>query len=301
MALIKDSPRRGTLLKALARPWYRGRAKRDGQMIVLERPEPYEPRTEARIGFELARIRTPDDAVSFVSKFGLLGTRACSMSGDWPTPDPTASRLPSGLTAREPFTVFERAAEDLHKIVRTVLDVRKGANGDVAVLEQLRRDFGAKNPDATLTMTTVEGRRTMKARDLLPPEDFAPVDDRTVLTRASDWAAWGLNAGLLSANAWPYVFEPAQLFQGAHHQVGHLLVGVLPETLLGFCYLTVAQALANEPIARCAECQRVFVVDDGRQIFCLPTCASRARFRRFTENNQRKGKAKRHVKATRKK
>jgi hypothetical protein len=139
-------------------------------------------------------------------------------------------------------------------------------------------------------MTTAAGPRVVRTRDVLPPEAFAPVDDRTVLTRASEWAAWGLNDGLLAAHAWPYVFEPAQLFPDSNHQPGHFRIGVLPETLLGFCYLTIAQAVAHEPLARCPECQLFFVVDDGRQKFCTPTCANRARFQRWLAQPRNKAK-----------
>jgi hypothetical protein len=64
----------------------------------------------------------------------------------------------------------------------------------------------------------------MKARDVSNAQSFAN-DDRAVLVAASDWAAWGLNDGLASAE--PYVFEPAQLFPGAQTVPGGLRVGVL--------------------------------------------------------------------------
>ena len=69
---------------------------------------------------------------------------------------------------------------------------------------------------------------------------------------------------------------------------GGLRVGVLPDTLVGFCYLRVAYAIAKEPIAVCDECNLPFVVDDKRQKFCEPACANRARFRRFKTNQTAK-------------
>ena len=55
------------------------------------------------------------------------------------------------------------------------------------------------------------------------------------------------------------------------------------ETLLDFCYLTLAQGFATEPVAICEECNRASVVHHKRQIFCEQTCADRARFRRYKE------------------
>lgn len=267
------TPVRGSLLRSLARPWFRGRATRQGEMIVLDQMERYEPMREPRIGIELARVRTPDEAVSFVARFGLL---------DRPRNVPYWEPCPAD--GRQPFADFERAAEDLRKILRLIHDVRKATAGDADALAQLRKDFGPKNPDDDVTRHTASGTRTIKAREILSDEDFAEVDDRTILVRASDWAAWGLNDGLLQADAHPYVFEPAQIFPDSRAPPGHLRIGVLPETLLGFCYLTIAQAAAHEPLATCEECQRVFVVDDARQKFCDPKCAGRARFRRFKTN-----------------
>ena len=69
------------------------------------------------------------------------------------------------------------------------------------------------------------------------------------------------------------------------HPVRWSWVVLDPNTLLGFCYMTIAHAIASrEPLATCDECQRVFVVDDARQKFCNPKCAGRARFRRFKTN-----------------
>ncbi len=173
-------------------------------MIVMDGrgAEQYEPLSKSRMGLELARVRTPDEAVSFVTRFGLLGTPATITIGAWPPGAP----WPAGVVMREPFAVFERAAEDLRDILKTIVAVRKGADGDAAALARLRERFGPKNPNMDLTMHTSSGPRTVKARDVLPPDDFTPVDDRAVLVCASEWAAWGLHDGLFKADAHPYVF-----------------------------------------------------------------------------------------------
>jgi hypothetical protein len=269
-----QQPKRGTLLRPLARAWFRGPAVRVRDAIVMDgrRAERYEPLTEPRIGVELARVRTPDEAVSFVARFGMLNSKSLVLDGE-----------PCPVEIRQPFAEFERPAEDLRRILRTVLDVRKAAAGDQVALARVRRDFGPLDPDYDQRIETAAGTIFRKARDLYPADYFTQ-DDRTILIKASDWAALGLSNGLLQSQARPYVFEPAQLFPDARIAPGGLRVGVLPETLLGFCYLTVASMIASEPIAICDECNRVYVVNDKRQRFCEPACANRARFQRFKTN-----------------
>jgi hypothetical protein len=271
---------KGTLVQRLARPWFRGPAFQRGGLIVLDgkRAERYEPMQEPRIGVDLARVRTPSDAVTFVQRYGLLASSAGLLEGD---------RLPIELS--EPFANFERAAEDLREIARTILDVQKAINRDSAALARLRARFGPADPDAIVTVHGEGGASRIRASDWpgFTPDHFAAVDDRTVVSRASDWAAWGLNDGLMQGDARPYVFDPVQLFpDDPASAAGKLRIGILPESLLGFCYLSIADAAASkEPLEACEECQLPFVVDDARQRFCSEKCASRARFRRWKTAN----------------
>jgi hypothetical protein len=234
------------------------------------RAERYEPLLEPRIGVELSRVRTPDEAVSFVTRFGMLTQPRHLLEGE---------SCPAEIW--QPFADFERASEDLRRIHRTLSDVRKGSAGDREALARLRKDFGPLEPEKEQRIETAAGTVFIEARALYPPEYFSK-DERTILIKASDWAAGALNNGLIDAH--PCVFEPAQLFQDPRRAPGRLCVGILAETLLGFCYLTFAQALSTEPIAVCDECNRIFIVDDKRQKFCEPACANRARFRRFKDN-----------------
>lgn len=265
----KKGPTRGTLLQPLAYAWFRGPATRERDVIVMDgrRAVPYEPVLEPRLGVELARVRTPDDAVMFVKRFGLLTQPRGVLKGEPCPPD-----------LRQPFADFERAAEDLRRIFRTVLDVRQAAEGNQAALARVRQDFGPASPHADVRIETADGTVIRKARDWYPADYFTK-NDRTILIEASAWAADGLSNGLV--NARPYVFDPAQLFPNPATRPGGLRLGMIGESLLEFCYLTFADALANEPIARCDECNRPFVIDDKRQKFCEPACANRARFHRF--------------------
>lgn len=289
------TPVRGSLVRPRARPWFRGPATQQGDAIVMDgrHAERYDPMKESRIGIELARVRTPDDAVKFVTRFGLL---------DQPSHVFDFEPCPAG-EIRQPFTDFERAAEDLRAILHVMIAVRKASvTHDAAAMMRLRESFGGVLPDADITVNTDDGPSVVNSHDLLPDGSWAPADDRTVLVRASHWAAMSLWWGLRQADARACVIEPAE-----HDQTiapGGLRLGILPKTLLGFCYMTIAHAItATEPLATCDECQCVFVVDDARQRFCNPKCSGRARFRRFKTNQTvkttSKKKRSRHGKTTR--
>ena len=237
---------------------------------------PYQLRTEPRVGVELSRVRSPDDAAEFVRRFGMLT--------QLPSLDPRElSTLRSPL--RERYAVFEKTAFDLHIILETMLAVRRGNKGDAQAINQLHewcsvpedQEYHYKDP------STGEAR-VGKAGDFFSPaERNVGVDDRAILTFASEYAAQRVNKGLQSSgHATLRVFDRAHA--GEANVPGAWRIGLEQATLLTACYLSVALVLVDqEPIGICAEqsCQRVFFVTDGRQRFCTATCANRARFKRY--------------------
>jgi len=61
-----------------------------------------------------------------------------------------------------------------------------------------------------------------------------------------------------------------------------------PANLLGHAYAEAAHLIVQRaPLTQCPECGRLFAVEHGRQKFCTPTCAGRARQRRFAERHKR--------------
>jgi hypothetical protein len=287
-----------TLLRPLSRRWLRGPAWQDGESIVLDcdRAEEYQPLAEPTVGLDLTSVRTPADAVAFATRFGLLRSSSAETIGDRPA------------LAREPFVQFAEAASKLRDIVENALDVRDAVDGDADALARLRSNFVVPDDHNVIVSKQIFSKKNsnqvvrvvkqvVKAREILSREKrLVDADDRTILIHASDWSALGLSGGLIDAR--PYVFDRAGT--GEAVPPGQLRVGILPETLLEVCYLTTALALAEkEPLEICPECRRVFIVEDGRQKFCTPTCASRARFRRFQEKQSSKRKGARHGKATR--
>jgi len=131
-----------------------------------------------------------------------------------------------------------------------------------------------------------------RAGDVLTAQDrLVDADDRSVVLRASHDTANRLNDGWALDEASPYVFDRA--FAGEPDaKPGTWRLGLAPSNLVGVAYLSVAVTLADQQqIGICEEttCRRAFFVTDGRQRFCTPACANRARHRRFRANRRRGG------------
>jgi hypothetical protein len=61
-----------------------------------------------------------------------------------------------------------------------------------------------------------------------------------------------------------------------------------PDDLLGHLFASAAHLIVQRaPLARCPECGRYFAVEHGRQQFCTPSCASRARYKRFAAKRKK--------------
>ena len=165
-------------------------------------------------------MRTPEDAVAFVRRFGLLRAtreRRCIITGE-----------DSDAPLHELFTEFKVEAAFLREILETVLLVRQGSNGDAESIRRLRaapviprdRDVIVQDPP-----TGEWGAR--RAGDLMSPvERFVDADDRTILMNASQWAADRLNASLQVNSAPPFVFDRA--FIGEPVPPGAWRIGMAP-------------------------------------------------------------------------
>ena len=278
-SMAKKSVRQSTsrtTVRQVNRRWLRGPARLEGDTIVVDyaRGTAWDPLSEPALGRELARVRTPDDAVAFAERFGLLRDGAEGID-----------RFPEALLpGREPFQVFAEAAESLRSITRTVLDVRSAVEGDAEALLRLAARFFTSEAEP-------EPHPGIPDWDP-PPQRIRATDDRSLLIHASHWSGWQLSIALKDTRA--FIYDRAE--RGESVSPGHLRVGILPRTLLDACYLTLAVSLADkDPLSICMECERLFVVEDARQKFCTPKCANRSRFRKHDQ----KRKAEANVKTTR--
>ena len=262
-------------LQPLALKWLRGPAWADHDDIVIDRTRAttYHPFAEPEIGIALARVRTPDDAVAFVERFGLLGHPYSARE----------QKAPPQL--REPFRDFELAADDLREILATARLVRHGANGDTEALAQLRNIVVIPEDHVLTSIDGTTGKVTKRrAGDAYSPEErFVGADDRTIVMYAHEYyVAQPLTEGIADA--------PLRLhdhtFIGESVPPGSLGIRIQPESLTSVCYLSVALALADkQPVGICVDptCERPFFITDRRQRFCSRTCGNRVRLQRFKE------------------
>lgn len=263
-------------LRPLAVEWLRGPAWIDGDDLVVDRSRAstYHPLAEPDVGIELARVRTPEDALAFVQRFGLL-RQPLSLPGQPLKP------------LRESFGAFEIDAEELRYILEKARLVRRGAETDPDAIGQLRQLLLIpENAEVSVCDEKTGEYVTRRAGDVYSPDErFVGVDDRTIVMYAHEYhVARRLNEGI--ADSPPCVYDRA--YMGESVSPGSLRVGVRPGTLAGVCYLSVALALADRmPVGVCADptCGRPFFITDRRQRFCSRACGNRVRFRRFTDRH----------------
>ena len=262
--------------------WLRGPTWIDGDDIVMSVVDatPYRMLAESDVGLELARVRTPAEALEFARRFGLLRAspsgRSMSLKVDPKSP------------LREPVALFETTAEDLRYVLDTIVLVRRGNQGDVTAVRELRRRLVIpEDADVSVRDPATDRYVTRRAGDVYSPrERFVGADERTILTYASEHAAQIVNDGLWSESP-VNVYDRA--FASESVPPGSWRVGTSPDTLATACYLSVALVLAEQrPIGICEDetCRRVFFIEDGRQRFCTAACANRARYRRYRQRQQ---------------
>jgi hypothetical protein len=294
----------------IARPapitWSRGRAWLDGDYVRMDRldAERYEPfRVQGELLPAITRVRSAEDVVAFVQRFGLL----------------------SGMDDHEKWKWYTSTAEHLRTIVRLHRAIAAASDGDEtarqhiwswaeqqrSVFELLAKEQQFDEAEVIRAITRQKMRATTLLDVPLKKASLAELETKidALLSRlASVIDSRNLPAMLLEAGAWiagefteklfgamPYVYDRSAA--GEAVRPGILRIGVRPLSLVQVCYLVLALALAEkEPLDVCPECERVFVIEDRRQKFCSPGCANRARFRRFqTKKAKSDGKKARKV------
>lgn len=277
--------------------WLRGPAWIDGDDIVMDRNRAtlYHPFAEPEIGIELARVRTPQDAVAFVERFGLLRTRVrmpqdavayvkyLGLLRQQPVSIPPEEPLGP---LRESFRSFESPAKELRGILEVARLVQRGAHGDAEALSRLR-DQVLVAEDREIGIYDEASRDWVPRRmdDAYSPyERLVEADERTLLMYAHEHlVAAKLSKGITDS---PACFHD-RTFMGESVPPGALRFAVVAESLVSVCYLSVGLALADRMPVVCADptCRRPFFPADKRQRFCSRACGNRVRFRRFTDKH----------------
>lgn len=246
-----------TVIKPLARPVLIGAARRDKHSIVFRCTgiDSTQIDSMSRAGLDLARVRTPDEALAFINVYGPL------------------NELPDGLlmledrvrgktTLKRPIEVRERVddvlrdAIEFREMLAVALDTRKAA-GDDSAKRRFERFVRALGQDDSSS-------RVRQSREMW----------------ASQLIALAINESIAAARCSVQAIAP-----------GQFEMQLLSSTLRGYCYISIARSLASrEPLAVCEECARIYAREDGRQRFCEPKCAGKARSRRFMEKGSRDDK-----------
>lgn len=121
--------------------------------------------------------------------------------------------------------------------------------------------------------------------DLAPLFEPPPKDDDELMKQASELVARVINENLEGVHH-GLVSEAAFEVDGVSGSPGNFLWVVYPENLLQYIYHQFAQTInLKAPIASCSECGRIFRVEHGRQEYCSPRCANRARIKRYRANH----------------
>ena len=246
--------RTGRAHRAEKPPWLRGEATYSDGCITLDpaRAHEYQPFEERDLVFDLASVSTPDDALVFVRRYGLL------------------RHGPKEESLTERFEDWQEEVRVLRFVMRLYLDLRRAIEGDedgIARLWEMEpsiREYfqGAAKSDSELF------QQVSSLIAWLVSEGLDGVDERIE-------AASNLETGPGSGIAGP---------------PGFFLFSAHARDLVGLAYHQLALDFVNrEPMSDCAECGRFFIMEDRRQRFCTPTCAGRARYRRWSAKNRRPG------------
>ena len=266
-------------MEAAAPWWFRGPARREGEWIIFDatRAESYDPSEIPLVGIELAKVGTPDEALKFVQRYGLLVSFRNAQTALLKAAGfrPTSVKLEGEPTRRERIDDILDEAEQLYRLLRSANLAQHAGKGDAKAAEHLSREL------QQLKARNEESLRASSAGDLLALEQVRTSHDKYWSQAAARPEVWWTET---------LCFDLSQKLASVRPRLkpagpGKFDIQLMGETLLDFCYLSVAHALAREakPLAICPECSRVFVVVDGRQKFCEPKCAGKARFRKFVE------------------
>lgn len=242
--------------------WWRGPARFERGLIVLDRrqAEEYPAGTAGRaLVLDLAAVRRPQDALAFVRQHGPL----------WHGPDRP--------DVQEPWPRWQEAAAGAAAVLAVLVQLQDAVTGDRAALAALRHLLGSLPEAVGADLQQLLGAR--------------PDPDALLLATAATTVAHLINQGLAgveerveAAFRWTTFRHlprpPAELF-------GDFALAPRAPTLLALAYHQLALLVVGRvPLRTCAECGRVFDVHDQRQQFCSPTCASRARQRRWRHRKE---------------
>jgi hypothetical protein len=233
--------------------WLRGPAVIDGDHVVLEdrQRELYQPHVHAdQMLFDLIAVHEPNDVLRFVRRYGLL------------------QHGPDATDHREPLEDWRIAVGFLLQTVKLYLDLMAYGNGDASRYDALREN--------ELVRSHSSDRVSPVLRDEL---------ERLASGAVAHAITAGLGGGDSKSNVRIRIVAATESEGGG--EPGIFQYFFEPPDLLGHAFAEVAHlAVQRAPLAQCPECGRFFAVEHGRQQFCTPACACRARYKRFAAKHR---------------
>jgi hypothetical protein len=242
LAVIFDRP---VVLRPHHLEWLRGRAQIIGDRIVLDRAtaERYQPAGEWNLLFDLAAVRRPEDAVAFVSRYGLL--RHGRGAAD----------------TQEPFSAWLETAYTFTNLLDLYHLIAGARYGDPASLATLWDEWSDR---------------------FQPIVESAPSTNEELLAGASRALAWLVTEGLRNAQFQVDMLTDAPGIGDDHRwDLGSFALAPRCRNLGELAYVVLAMMLClRTPLRTCAECGRHFAPRNRLQRFHDRACAVRGRRRR---------------------
>lgn len=241
--------RGGHALRGDLQLWLAGPATLEDGWVVLDlaRAREYRPLGVVGQHSDLAAVASPPDVLAFVQQHGLL-------------------RHPPGADEqRERLSDFESEALKLRSVLRLNLELRRALTDDPS-----ERAEG---------LSALRGEPVLSAFFEKAPSDLA------LAAQASKVISTVVSDGLRGVElAVAPMFEWTESDPQPFGDVGDFMLAPHVPNLLGLAYYRLAADIVNRtPMRMCEECGRMFPVHDQRQRFCTKTCASRARYHRWSK------------------
>ena len=245
--------------------WLRGSARVEGDWIVLDRTSAQsyflDEVAEEPLVTELAAIRTPREAADFASRYGLLRIGARD-SGE----------------LRERWSAWEGAARRLSDILAVYRALTNALAGEQEATETLWQDLLPRILSQPVGRAVArEGGEVV----IVSAGPQNPETDANLFRLAGNWLIVTINNGLEESRELQTTMNLGQ------KAPGEFVIAPSPPTLLALAYYqAMLHLVRRDPLERCQECQRFFIVTDRRQRHCATACATRARQRRWAQRKR---------------
>jgi hypothetical protein len=242
--------------------------------LAGDRVEEYEFRPDPDFLPTVAAIETPEQALRFVARYGLLfEAPALDVEGvpEWRI----AGRL---LRFRESADDYVAFASELRDVRRLYALSQRAASGDRYWLQPLRNalpEFVAERHDADLALAAFE-------------DVFGGYQEIVEAAQEGGAADLAFLASTLVSVVVTGALESyeARFLVGIGEQAPEFALYPASPTLAGHAWLQVAAEVVQQvELADCESCDVLFVVNDPRQRYCSERCANRERSRRFRERH----------------